>query len=181
MRISASEVIRKTALIILASHPNGLRFTDLKFKTEETLVDTFPPDDYKNGKFRSAIWDLDKRYSELLLKEKRGALSFFTPKPKLIEEKDQIEIPLFAPTSREKHVENQREGRSDKYVDYVEFKAKLTEIIAYIESKKITDVNVDYFTKAEQRNAIKAMIYLEGLMDLKYSMQYVQREEEFRY
>lgn len=179
--ISASEIIRRTALSFLANSEKGLRFSDLKFLVEEKLSDTFPPDDKKNGKFRSALWDLEKRYSEYVNKEKRGNISLFIPTQKLISDKEQIHIPSYAPTAREEYAKTLREGRRDQFFDMLEFKNKITEVIEFIESRNINEIDVRCLTdREEMKYAVKAMIFIEGLKELKYHMRYI-KDYESRY
>jgi hypothetical protein len=179
--ISASEIIRKTALIFLVNYENGIRFSDLKFLVEERLSDTFPPDDKNNGKFRSALWDLDKRYSEYVKKEKQGNVSSFIPTQKLISEKSQIHIPDYVPTVREKYAETLREERRSHIFDRVQFKSKIMEVIEFIESRNIDEIDVRHFAdKEEMKCAVKAMIFIEGLKELKYHLRYVN-DVESRY
>ncbi|AET59011.1 hypothetical protein HPL003_11270 [Paenibacillus terrae HPL-003] len=176
MKTPASEVIRKTALKILIENPSGMRLSDLKFSTEKVLEEFIEPDNSKNGKFRSALWDLEKRYPEYVLKEKQEKSAVFFPTEKLQNDIEDIVIPKYSPTARQMYEEMHSRGEN-KYRDYVEMKAKIMDVIELIE-----EINLDGFdiktieNSKEATDIVKALIYLEGLKDLKYSMQNVQSQ-----
>jgi hypothetical protein len=65
---SISEVIRRTALNYLAAHPNGIRAVELRKLTEEILSDYLPKTGKDSDRFKSALWDLEKRYPDYVVR-----------------------------------------------------------------------------------------------------------------
>lgn len=92
--LPASEVIRRVALKILANHPEGLRPSALKTLAENELGQYIEKDGQNKGKYRSAIWDLDKRFPEYVRKETiSNKKALFKPSDKLIASANNIDIP----------------------------------------------------------------------------------------
>ncbi|GIO85537.1 hypothetical protein J25TS5_24690 [Paenibacillus faecis] len=180
MKTPASEVIRKAALKILVKYPRGLSLADLRFKTEEELKRYIPPDGQGNGKYRSALWDLEKRHPEYITKDNSGRAAKFVPTEKLQQEAAGFDIPAYAPTAREVFEEGKRASSSAPCMDYLAFKSKVTEIIAFVEQSEIGRFHISAIREAadpeEIKNLTKAMIFLEGLLDLKYTMQQVKNK-----
>ncbi|MGO4499608.1 hypothetical protein AB4114_27345 [Paenibacillus sp. 2RAB27] len=181
MKKPASEIIRKAALKILVKFPKGLSLADLKFKTEEELKASIPPDGQGHGKYRSSLWDLEKRYPEFIIKDNSGRAAKFVPTDKLQEEAVNIKVPVYAPTAREVFEEEKRASRSTPYMDYLAFKSKVMEVIDLVERLELGHFNIRAIGGTndleEIKNITKAMIYLEGLSNLKYTMQHVHKDK----
>jgi hypothetical protein len=94
--ISDTEIIRRSALKILAKYPEGVRPTQLKIYTEEALGKWIQPDTNKSrGKYRSAIWNLHERFSNFVIKKTfaNPRVTIFIPTDLLQNEWQSIEVP----------------------------------------------------------------------------------------
>ncbi|MFC8686066.1 hypothetical protein [Brevibacillus porteri] len=92
-KYTASEVIRIVALKILAQHPQGLSFSTLKSFTEQELEKYIEPDDYNKGKYRSALWNLDKVKQGYVLRTDAEGDKRFHPTMTLLAEVNDLQLP----------------------------------------------------------------------------------------
>jgi hypothetical protein len=90
-KITASEIIRKTALKILAQYPEGLQLNTLRMYAEQELRDYIEPDTYSKGKYRSALWNLDRVYPKYVILEPTSRR--FYPTKQLQDDFSKIEVP----------------------------------------------------------------------------------------
>ncbi len=179
MKTPASEVIRTTALTLLAQHPQGKSLADLRFLTQNVLKQVIEPDNQKNGKYRSALWDLEKRYPKYVLKENEGRAAIFIPTEKLQNEKGLIEVPVYSPSVKELLTKSSS-SPSKNYKNYVEIKAKIIDVLQLIENIDLKNFDIrDFRDYTEAADIMKAIIHLEGLQTLKYSLQMVKSEDEY--
>jgi len=65
VKSNTSEMIRETAVQVLHQYPEGLRYKELRQKVEDQLKDIIEPDSKSSGKYRGAIWDLEKRVEDV--------------------------------------------------------------------------------------------------------------------
>jgi hypothetical protein len=90
-KITASEIIRKTALKILAQYPEGLQLNTLRMFVEQELKDYIEPDTYNKGKYRSALWNLDRLFPEYVNLD--PVTKRFWPTKQLQDDFHKIEVP----------------------------------------------------------------------------------------
>jgi hypothetical protein len=90
-KITASEIIRKTALKILAQYPEGLQLNTLRMFVEQELKDYIEPDTYNRGKYRSALWNIDRIYPEYVNLD--PTTKRFWPTKQLQDDFHKIEVP----------------------------------------------------------------------------------------
>jgi hypothetical protein len=177
MTAKASEVIRATALQLIVKHPNGLSLAELRNLTEDKLKNLIEPDGNDSGKYRSSLWDLEKRFPEYINKINNGRLARFAPTPHLLANVADIVVPEFSPTAKELLNKGECQYKNKNYLDLVQFKAKVSEVIDLIEQIDIEGVNPRHSENPDEIKVIvKAIIHLEGLKDLKYSIQHVDNK-----
>lgn len=178
MKAKASEVIRATALKLIVDYPNGLSLAELRNLTENQLRDIIQPDNgNKSGKFRSSLWDLEKRFPDYIKKDNSGKSARFVPTPQLLADKTKIVVPEYVPTAKELLDKSDSRYGNNPYLDIVGFKAKVCEVIALIEQIDMNGIDLRYSRDFKEIKAItKALIHLEGLKDLKYNIQHVHTE-----
>jgi hypothetical protein len=89
---SDSEIIRRYALAQLTRFPEGIRAVHLKQLVEEILGEYIPADDYSNGRYRSALWNLPEKFPEYVEKEALGRRNVIL-KPTQLLMQTEIELP----------------------------------------------------------------------------------------
>lgn len=93
-QLTKTELIRRLALLKLINYPSGVRPAFLKAELEKELEGIIPPDDKSSGLFRSALWDLEKRYPQYVFKEIITTRhTVLNPKAQLFDDIDKLEIP----------------------------------------------------------------------------------------
>ncbi|MGG1659567.1 hypothetical protein [Brevibacillus sp. NRS-1366] len=159
--IPLSETIRRVGLTVLAIHQDGLRVTTLRNFTEASLCEYIPKDDYNNGNFRSALWDLEKRYPELVVKEvPKPKMAIFKPTIKLLRDWTSIVIP---------NIDQYKFSGNDEYAD---IKHLLGDLSSLINESRITDkirrfLDSDACNKDSSHELIKLKISLDILQQCK--------------
>ncbi len=144
-KISDSELIRKYALIHLSRYIEGIRSTDLRIETEDSLGHTIPPDEYNKGKYRSAIWNLDKLYPHWVVKESKGRKEvYFYPTQQLLDEIMFIEIP-------EDEINQFANYWNEKLLEVNRFEEVIEESLDELEAFEIDKMNEDEIMQLNER------------------------------
>jgi hypothetical protein len=142
-KLSNSEIIRRFALIHLTRFPEGIRFVDLKGEVEQSLSEHIPPDDYNNGSYRSALWDISKRYPQYVTKESLGRKNvILRPTQKLFDEVSNISIPDLEKPIEDSNEDEETLSLTDQLV------AALQEVEKALSKVEILDVE-EIFMLAE--------------------------------
>jgi hypothetical protein len=182
LQLSDSEIIRRVALIHLVGYPNGIRFGELKTKVENHLSQYFPPDDYNNSKFRSALWDLEKRYPQYVEKESISRKNVvLRPTGTLLvdaaNEVDDISIPDLSNALEKRAVQTEIDVIREKSI--IEEEEEDDEILAanYLKSMRILlQEFYDIYERSEYKQLHEAFRLGEGLYSVPF---YSKRIEDF--
>lgn len=167
MKIPNSAIIRAQALKILAIQKHGLRPADLRNLTEQALHHVIPKDSSRRGSYRSAIWDLDKRFPHYVVKQETRNHAIFVSTNQLIHEAKSIEVPV--------QVKNEEDSLvttvSDEYLQYKQNLLRVFETIDYLKLEKFipSEELIKTIGFEEYKFLTRASLHLEALRELKSS------------
>lgn len=164
-KLPNSVIIRAKALKILAVQSNGLRPADLRNLTEQALQHSIPKDSSRRGSYRSAIWDLDKRFPQYVTKIELENHTLFVPTDQLIQDAENIEVPEQSKNKKESKVNTS----SEEYLEYKHNLLRLFDTIDYLKLEKFlpTEEILKNIGFEEYKILTKVSMHIEGLRELK--------------
>lgn len=169
MRVPNSEIIRAQALKILAGRITGVRLADLRFLTEQVLHNIIPKDTSRRGSYRSAIWDLDKRFPDYVIKKVIGQKhAIFIPTPKLIKEEAVIKVPI----QPEVNDVEESNGETSILNEFIKFKHDLLDLFRFIDYMRLekfvpNETLIQQIGFEEYKILTKISMHIESLRELK--------------
>ncbi|GED72331.1 hypothetical protein BRE01_60330 [Brevibacillus reuszeri] len=154
-KLSATEIIRRKALQILAVYPEGVSSASLKAMTEKELGEIFEPDSYNRGKYRSALYNLHVILPQLVKRDDETKKFFPTQKLR----KDSVLITIPSMDELKEHF-----GKL-KAVKYEELAAKeLTKTEIKEEQEKIYESKLP--DNEEMISMLKILLIRKKVVDL---------------
>lgn len=190
-KYSASEVIRIAAMKILAQYPQGLQFSTLKMYTEQELSNYIEPDSYNKGKYRSALWNLDKVKPKYVERTDSGGDKRFHPTQDLFNDYNSIELPDLNEFMR---IQREKEGKraiklfkeavagyEDEFREYNFRRMAPWQKMTHI-AHSLSDIN-DYITEKNLMSFLNRILEdpsdltkeeLEAVMRLKFCLEMLQ-------